>query len=178
MSLSELTTLIAEGRTAPDDWLHISLEEATWALSEAKAKMRQCRKPESKIATGKLIRLCLQIRARRWSEKSEKDFKKHLENTRGAANSERTNIYNGFYLELLLAEQKRLEKEKKQEQRQQRGEAAKNFHSDLVALCEKYQLCAVPTHGGEPSAHDPMNVVPLNDFWRNYLKERIYQKNP
>jgi hypothetical protein len=54
------------------------------------------------------------------------------------------------------------------------GEAAKQFHEELLALCRKHKMCAVPTYEGEVSAHDPMHIVPLDDFWDEYLVNRLY----
>ena len=48
------------------------------------------------------------------------------------------------------------------------------FHKELLDLCEKHNLCAVPTYGGKVSAHDSMHIIPLNDFWANYLRNNCY----
>jgi hypothetical protein len=66
---------------------------------------------------------------------------------------------------------------KEQIKRRQAGQeiAASAFHSDLLALCRKHGLCAVPTYGGKPSAHDPMHIVPLDNEWTDYLKRSVYR---
>lgn len=55
-------------------------------------------------------------------------------------------------------------------------EQHKAFLADMLNLMEKHQLVIVPTYEGKPSAHDPMYIVPLDDFWRNFVKERIYSE--
>lgn len=57
------------------------------------------------------------------------------------------------------------------------GLAHQDFLEDLCKLCEKHSLVIVPTYGGEPSAHDPMTVLPIDDFWRDYLRERTLIEN-
>ena len=51
------------------------------------------------------------------------------------------------------------------------------FIREWRELCEKYRLVAVPTYDGQPSAHDPMVVVELDDFWRDFLERRVYDPN-
>jgi hypothetical protein len=48
------------------------------------------------------------------------------------------------------------------------------FKKELIELCEKHKMIAVPTHECEPSAHDSMMIIPLDDFWKKYLDERLY----
>ncbi len=48
------------------------------------------------------------------------------------------------------------------------------FKKELLELCEKHGLVAVPTHEMKPSAHDPMFIVLLDDNWREFLKTRVY----
>lgn len=47
----------------------------------------------------------------------------------------------------------------------------KLFLKELKALCEKHQLIAVPTFEGKPSAHDHMQIVPLDAEWLTFLTE-------
>jgi hypothetical protein len=48
------------------------------------------------------------------------------------------------------------------------------FVRELVELCKRHGYAAVPTFESQPSAHDPMHVVKLDDFWHGYLTRRLY----
>jgi hypothetical protein len=48
------------------------------------------------------------------------------------------------------------------------------FHKELLALCVKHKLVAVPSDNFKPCAHDPMLIIPLNKDWKDYLKNRVY----
>jgi hypothetical protein len=52
-----------------------------------------------------------------------------------------------------------------------------DFKRDFISLCKKHNCCPVPTYEGEPSAHDPMHIVELDEFWEKYLNERVYGKS-
>lgn len=52
---------------------------------------------------------------------------------------------------------------------------SEEFLKELIALCEKYGLAALPTYRGEVSCHDPMYIVPLDDFTIRYLKNHVYE---
>ena len=56
--------------------------------------------------------------------------------------------------------------------------ATAEFMKELVALMEKHQLVVVPTYEHTISAHDPLCVIPLDDFWRDYYRTRAYTLPP
>ena len=47
------------------------------------------------------------------------------------------------------------------------------FKKELIELCLKHRMICVPTYNNEPSAHDPMKVVPLDDFWKDFINSRL-----
>ena len=50
------------------------------------------------------------------------------------------------------------------------------FVKELQELCKRHEMVAVPSHDYKPSAHDPMLVVPLDEFWWDFLQFRVYGK--
>lgn len=48
------------------------------------------------------------------------------------------------------------------------------FKKEFLALCDRFQLAPIPMHNDKPNAHDPMIIVPLDDFWKHYLENRLY----
>lgn len=46
----------------------------------------------------------------------------------------------------------------------------RRFLEAFRTLCEAFDCCVVPTYQREPSAHDVMVVVPLDDGWRAFLE--------
>ena len=52
-----------------------------------------------------------------------------------------------------------------------------DFLKELIELQNKHGLCAVPTYMDSPSAHDPMYIVSLDEFWKNYFNRRIYAES-
>ena len=49
------------------------------------------------------------------------------------------------------------------------------FKQDLIALCKKHGLVAVPTYDLKPSAHDPLTIVPLDEFWLEFIEKRYIE---
>lgn len=50
---------------------------------------------------------------------------------------------------------------------------ADEFRQKFLQLCREYNLTIVPVYEGTPSAHDPMYIVPFDD-WSNYVESDIY----
>lgn len=49
----------------------------------------------------------------------------------------------------------------------------KAFLKDLRELCKKHGLVLVPTYEDKLSAHDPMAIVELDDFWLEFISDRV-----
>lgn len=47
------------------------------------------------------------------------------------------------------------------------------FKQELIELCLKHRMIAVPTYENEPSVHDPMTIVELDEFWEDFLNSRL-----
>lgn len=56
--------------------------------------------------------------------------------------------------------------------------ATSSFMADLVDVFKKHGLCVVPIYEGEPTQHDPMHVMPFDDDWHKFYKDRIYVEMP